>query len=73
MKWLHRFALMVCLGAVLPTPGLGQAAPGWLDTYESRLEILALTQTLNAEILASSSATLTLEDWCRDHKMADPP
>src|SRR5262245_66669914 len=35
--------------------------------------MLALTQTLNAEILASSSATLTLEKWCRDHKMADSP
>ena len=35
--------------------------------------MLALTQTLNAEILASPSATLSLEKWCRDHKMADDP
>lgn len=42
-------------------------------SYERRLEILALMQTLNAEILASSSATTTLERWCREHDMATPP
>jgi chorismate-pyruvate lyase len=45
----------------------------WRDTFESRLAILALLQSLNGEILASSSATRTLEDWCRDHEMADDP
>ena len=50
-----------------------QSAPAWTDTFESRLEILALTQTLNAEILASSSATRSLEHWCRDHDMAADP
>lgn len=42
-------------------------------SYESRLEILALLQTLNADILASPSATATLERWCRDHAMAADP
>jgi len=32
-----------------------------------------LAQTLSAEILASSSATLTLEKWCADHAMAAEP
>jgi len=32
-----------------------------------------LAQQLNADILASSSATLTLEKWCADHAMAAPP
>ncbi len=45
----------------------------WRDTYESRLEILALLQTLNGEILASSSATRTLEAWCGEHRMAEDP
>ena len=45
----------------------------WRDTYESRLEILALLQSLNGEILASSSATRTLEEWCGEHRMADDP
>lgn len=70
--WAPRFALIVSLWAPAPL-GLAQTAPTRLDTYESRLEMLALTQTLNAEILASSSATQSLEKWCRDHKMADDP
>ena len=48
-------------------------AQEWRDTYESRLEILALLQTLNAEILAASSATRTLEEWCGEHRMAAEP
>jgi hypothetical protein len=51
----------------------GQRAPGWPDTYEARLQALALIQTLNAAILSSRSATATLEGWCRDHKLADTP
>ncbi len=42
----------------------------WRDTYTSRVEALALLQTLNSELLASSSATQTLERWCTDHRMA---
>ncbi|MFL5570291.1 MAG: hypothetical protein ACJ74H_12720 [Thermoanaerobaculia bacterium] len=45
----------------------------WRDTFQSRVEILALLQTLNGEILAASSATRTLEQWCGEHHMADDP
>lgn len=56
------------------TGGLfGQAAPEWPDTYLSRVQALALMQTLNSEILASRSATLTLEGWCRSHRLAGDP
>ena len=48
-----------------------QPAP-WHNTATARLAALALTQTLNAELLASTSATLTLERWCHDHAMAEP-
>lgn len=34
----------------------------WPDTFVIRLEALALMQTLNAEILGSRSATLSLEN-----------
>jgi hypothetical protein len=40
------------------------------DDFLTRLEALALVQTLNGEILASRSATLTLEKWCNDHRLA---
>jgi chorismate-pyruvate lyase len=43
------------------------------DTYESRLEVLALLETLNAELLAGTSATQTLETWCAEHRMAPEP
>lgn len=45
----------------------------WRDTFESRLEILALLQTVNGRILASTSATRTLEEWCGEHRMAAEP
>ena len=63
------------LGALLLVLGrlsLTHAEPSspWPDTFVSRLEALALMETLNAEILASRSATVTLEKWCADHALA---
>ena len=40
--------------------------------YVARVELLALLQTLNAELLSHDSATLTLERWCGEHRLADP-
>ncbi|WP_363350799.1 hypothetical protein [Methylocystis echinoides] len=45
----------------------------WPDSFLSRVEILALIQTLNAELLTARSATATLESWCAAHKMAPEP
>src|SRR5439155_5013821 len=50
-----------------------QQTPAWPDTYVARLQTLALLQTFNAELLASRSSTLTLEAWCRDHRLASEP
>src|SRR5262249_23686152 len=50
-----------------------QGARAWPDTFVSRLEALALVQTLNADLLGSRSATATLETWCRDHRLAAEP
>jgi len=47
-----------------------QQTPGWPDTFVGRLGALAVLETLNAEVLASRSATMTLEAWCRDHRLA---
>jgi hypothetical protein len=44
----------------------------WPDSFVGRLEALALIESLNAELLAHDSATLTLERWCADHRLADP-
>jgi len=61
----------LCLATALPAHP--QQPPAWRDTYQSRLEILALLQTLNVDLLANSSATRTLEQWCGDHHMAADP
>jgi hypothetical protein len=45
----------------------------WQDTFLARLEALALIETLNADLLAAHSATLTLDRWCADHHMAAEP
>jgi len=42
------------------------------DLRLERTALLALLQTLNADLLAHDSATLTLERWCADHRLADP-
>jgi chorismate-pyruvate lyase len=60
------FAVLTCL------PAVAQETQ-WPDNYVARLQVLALEQTLNSEVLASRSATLTLEAWCRDHRMANDP
>jgi chorismate-pyruvate lyase len=67
----HRVVVAAALTAALSLHA--QDAPRWPDTYVARLEALALMQTLNAEILASRSATATLENWCRTHRLADEP
>lgn len=54
-------------------PLRAQATPAWPDSYVARLEALALIQTLNAELLGSRSATITLEGWCRNHRLAPEP
>jgi chorismate-pyruvate lyase len=48
----------------------GASAQQCSNEQLSRVEALALIQTLNASLLASRSATATLEKWCGDHKMA---
>jgi hypothetical protein len=63
-------ALATVLAAAVPAGA--QDPPAWPDTFTARVEALALMQTLNAEILASRSATATLETWCSVHHLADP-
>lgn len=45
----------------------------WPDGFLTRVELLALIQTLNASLLSSRSATATLEKWCADHRMSPEP
>jgi chorismate-pyruvate lyase len=44
----------------------------WSTNFMSRVEALALLETLNADLLSNNSATLTLEHWCDIHHLASP-
>ncbi len=72
---LRRTARATVLAAALtwPPARVSAESPAWPDTSLTRLQALALIQSLNAEILGSRSATLSLEKWCRDHKLAIEP
>jgi chorismate-pyruvate lyase len=69
--------VLFCAALMLPTvPALAietaAARPVWTDDFVSRLEALALLQTLNADLLSHDSATLTLDRWCEKHRLASP-
>jgi hypothetical protein len=58
---------------LLTTAFASAAEPApWADSFLGRLEALALIESLNADLLAHDSATLTIERWCADHRLADP-
>ena len=65
MRWLA--VLLICPSFALA------GSPAWKDSVMTRLELLALIETLNAELLSHPSATATLEKWCGDHALAHEP
>jgi chorismate-pyruvate lyase len=71
-----RCGLLASLALLAGRATLAGGADGstlpWPDTPFSRLQALALLQTLNSELLSHDSATLTLEHWCGSHHLADP-
>ncbi len=72
INWRRSSALGALLLGVSVCFSVARSGPAaeWPDTFVSRIEALALIQTLSAEILASRSATLTLEKWCASHRLA---
>ena len=66
MELLHRIAIVALVAGALT----GQPA---LDTPADQRRAQAEIHALNADILASTSATLSLERWCRERKLADVP
>ena len=62
-------ALILLLTTAVVCAGESRA---WPDSFVGRLEALALIESLNADLLAHDSATLTIERWCADHRLADP-
>jgi len=71
---LRRFLQGVLVLLLLTGAGRAVAgeAPAWPNDFVARLEALALLQSLNAALLSHDSATLTLDRWCADHRLAAP-
>jgi chorismate-pyruvate lyase len=65
-------ALPLSAGVARAEEGTAQRTADWPDTLTTRVEALALLETLNADLLSNDSATLTLDRWCDAHKMASP-
>jgi hypothetical protein len=66
---MRRLPQLILLPLVWPLLG-GAAPPNWPDSVLTRVELLALLETLNADLLSHPSATLTLERWCGAHRLA---
>jgi chorismate-pyruvate lyase len=68
---LAPLATLIALAAgVLPAwAGTSSAQSAALEPLEASL----LLQTLNANLLSHDSATLTLERWCAEHRLAQVP
>jgi chorismate-pyruvate lyase len=77
MQTLFRRSIVALIvAAAFPAANVGAAdetTSTWLDSYTTRLEALALLQSLNADLLSHDSATLTLDRWCASHHLGDPP
>lgn len=63
---------MAAVGFMITASASANEPAPWPSNFAGRLEALALLETLNADLLAHDSATLTLERWCADHRLADP-
>jgi chorismate-pyruvate lyase len=62
VRWLF-------ISLIWPSLAVG-ASPSWKDSFLTRLELMTLIETFNADLLSHASATATLERWCADHGLA---
>lgn len=66
------FVLNVLAAAVVAATAVPTPVQSWPGDFMGRVEALAVLQTLNSELLSHDSATLTLDRWCEDHRLAIP-
>ncbi|MBV9840293.1 MAG: hypothetical protein JOY99_01955 [Sphingomonadaceae bacterium] len=69
MRSLAVSLLLVAPAALAPAEPPVLLPPGYMTADAA----LALMHQLSAQLLASPSATLTLERWCADHRLAEVP
>lgn len=63
--------IAVVASMMMSTSSYAAQTASWPDTPVSRVTALAVLQTLNSDLLSHDSATLTLDRWCSDHKLAN--
>jgi chorismate-pyruvate lyase len=61
------------LGIARPASSDTQPLPVWPDDQFHRQAALTLLEELREALLTENSATVTLERWCRTHRIADDP
>jgi chorismate-pyruvate lyase len=73
----HQSLAAILALAVWAPPTCADTAPAasrpWPNNFVARVEASLLLQTLNADLLSHDSATLTLERWCAEHRLASVP
>jgi hypothetical protein len=69
---LRALAAVAAVLVLNAAPALADGPQRWPNSFVGRLEALALIEGLDGELLAHDSATLTLERWCAEHRLADP-
>ena len=73
MTWRLCIQYLILASAVAAADDSTSAQAGrWSENFTTRVEALALLETLNSELLSNNSATLTLEHWCDMHHLASP-
>ncbi|MGO8740652.1 hypothetical protein [Rhodoblastus sp.] len=70
---MRKAAPLAWLWLLLSPFAIAKAEVRWPNTLLNRWRATALLETLNAEILASPSATVSLEKWCGAHRLARDP
>jgi hypothetical protein len=58
------------IALLLPISAGAATKPVWPATPMARVEVLAILQSLQAELLSHDSATLVLDSWCARHRLA---
>ncbi len=67
-----RWAVVAAGVALMAAGARADGGAAWRDSFTARVEALALIETLNADLLSHDSATLTLDNWCKAHRLASP-
>ncbi|MET2831245.1 hypothetical protein [Mesorhizobium shangrilense] len=67
---IRNFIVAAFLAMMVTVGSPSEARTPFTNDTASRIQALALVETLNADLLSHPSATLTLERWCGDHGLA---